>query len=368
MTVSLRVVLDQLSDVIDADVAEASVQLTRALVAVAPKDCDVAAIVPAGSEDAARDIAGLAAIAKAPLARTRLAAAWQLGIAPGIGGGLIHAPSLMAPLVRHDRVHQNDQTVVTVWEMCAWEVAEELPRNVVAWYRAMLRRAEKHADAVIVPAHAMAQRLGEVSPRIAARVRVVPGAAPAGFAVPSDAVGRRRHLMIPDEVIVIAGGRCDDSALAAGLSAVASLGEEYAVVVLDIGEGREPRVQDFAAAAGLRAEIVHSRGVLSAADRGAVLDAAVALVAPSTLTAFPWRVVEALTLGVPVVAVGSAVHEEVLLDGGSIADAADLGDALAQVLSSDENRKRFAVRSADRGRAFSWRDHAERVWALHAEL
>ncbi|BDZ38810.1 hypothetical protein GCM10025863_14240 [Microbacterium suwonense] len=31
------------------------------------------------------------------LGRQELAAAWQLGIAPGVGGGLIHAPSLMAP-------------------------------------------------------------------------------------------------------------------------------------------------------------------------------------------------------------------------------------------------------------------------------
>ena len=368
MTVSLRVVLDQLTDVVDADVAEASVQLTRALVATAPRGCDVVAVVPAGSEDAVADVAPLSGVTRAPLARTKLAMAWQLGIAPGLSTGLIHAPSLMAPLVRHDRVNENDQTVVTLWDLCAWEVADAMARNTVAWNRSMLKRAEKYADAVIVPAHAMAAMLSEVAPRLRSRVRVISGAAPLGFAVPSDAVGRRRDLLIPDEVVVLAGGKCDDAALAAGLSAVASLGEEYAVVVLDIGEGREPRVQDLAAAAGIRAEIVHSRGALTAADRAAVLDAAVAVVAPSTLTAFPWRVVEAMALGVPVVAVASAVHEEVLLDGGSVVGAADLGEALGHVLSSEENRRRYAVRSADRGRAFSWRDHADRVWALHAEL
>jgi hypothetical protein len=274
----------------------------------------------------------------------------------------------MAPLVRHDRINDNDQTVITLWDLCAWEVAEELPRNTVAWNRTMLKRAEKYADAVIVPAHAMAARLADIAPKLRSRVRVIQGAAPAGFAVPSDAVGRRRDLMVPDEVIVLAGGKCDDAALAAGLSAVASLGDEYAVVVLDISEGREPRVQDLAAAAGLRAEVVHSRGSLSAEDRAAVLDAAVAVVAPSTLTAFPWRVVEAMALGVPVVAVSTSIHDEIVLDGGSVADAADLGEALGLLLASEDNRRRFAVRSADRGKAFSWRDHAERVWAVHAEL
>jgi hypothetical protein len=368
VTVSLRVVLDQLIDVADADVAEASTQVVRALIATAPRGCQVEAIVPAGAESAVPEAAPVAGVTKAPLSRTKLAAAWQLGIAPGLNRGLIHAPSLMAPLVRHDRVNDNDQTVITLWDLCAWEVAEELPRNTVAWNRTMLRRAEKYADAVIVPAHAMAARLAEVAPKLRSRVRVIQGAAPAGFAVPSDAVGRRRDLMIPDEVIVLAGGKCDDAALAAGLSAVASLGDEYAVVVLDIPEGREPRVQDLAAAAGLRAEVVHSRGSLSAEDRAAVLDAAVAVVAPSTLTAFPWRVVEAMALGVPVVAVSTSIHDEIVLDGGAVADAPDLGEALGLLLASEENRRRFAVRSRDRGKAFSWRDHAERVWAVHAEL
>ncbi|MCC4907853.1 glycosyltransferase [Microbacterium sp. cx-59] len=368
MTVSLRVVLDQLVDVVDADVAEAETQIARALVATAPRGCVVEAIVPAGSEGAVPDAAAVAEVTKAPLTRAKLSAAWQLGIAPGLNRGLIHAPSLMAPLVRHDRVNDNDQTVITVWDLCAWEVPDAMPRGAVAWHRSMVKRAEKYADAVIVPAHALAERLSEASPKLHSRIRVIPGAAPLGFAVPSDAVGRRRELMLPDELIVLAAGRCDDAALAAGLAAIASLGDEHAVVVLDIAEGGESRVEDLAAAAGLRAEVVHSRASLSPADRAAVFGAALAVVAPSALTAFPWRVVDAMALGVPVVAIASPIHQEILLDGGSLAPAEGLGEALAEVLSTDANRRRASVRAADRGSSFSWRDHAERVWALHAEL
>ncbi|MEV7693173.1 glycosyltransferase [Microbacterium sp. NPDC089189] len=368
MTVSLRLVLDQLVDASDADVAEASQQIARALISVAPRGCDVAAIVPAGAEEAAHAIDGLAAVTKAPLARPRLAASWQLGIVPGIGGGLIHATSLLAPLVRHDRANDNDQTVVTVWELCAWEVPDDLPRAVVAGQRALMKRVERYADAVVVPSHAMAERLAEISPKLSSRLRVIPGAAPVDFAAPSDAVGRRRELQIPEGAVVIAGARCDDAALAAGLSAVAALEGERSVVVLDIREGGEPRVVDLAEAAGLPASRLHIRGHLDAPDRAAVIDSAVALVAPSALTAFPWRAVDALALGIPVVAVDSAVHKEVLLDGALVAPAEQLGASLGQVLASDESRHRYAVRAGDRGRAFSWRDHAERVWALHAEL
>jgi hypothetical protein len=70
----------------------------------------------------------------------------------------------LAPLVKHDRVHDNDQTVVTMWDLSAWERAGEMPRTAVTWHRAMLKRAVKHADAVVVPTHAMAHHLAEIAP------------------------------------------------------------------------------------------------------------------------------------------------------------------------------------------------------------
>ena len=107
------------------------------------------------------------------------------------------------------------------------------------------------------------------------------------------------------------------------------------------------------------------RGALEDADRAAVLGAAVALVAPSELTAFPWRVVEALAVGVPVVAAESESHREVVLDGGVVGDIAA---GLAEVLGSTAAVERYAVLAGDRGRAFSWLGAAERVWQLHADL
>jgi hypothetical protein len=145
MTVTLRLVLDQLIDVVDPDAAEAAREIAAALVATAPRGCAVGAIVPAGAESAAAEIAGLADVWRAPLARPALAASWQLGIAPGIGGGLIHAPGPLAPLVRHDRVNDNDQTVVTMWELCAWEIPGDLPRAAVASQRALLRRRRRRS-------------------------------------------------------------------------------------------------------------------------------------------------------------------------------------------------------------------------------
>ena len=355
MGARLRVVLDQLVHVVDADQAFASLDLAAGLVATAPPDCAVEAIVPAGAELSLPGVEGVRTLA---VGRRELAASWQLGLAPGVGGGLIHAPTLMAPLVRHDRVHDNDQTTVTLWDLRAWEAADQLPRGTVAWQRGMLRRAVKHADAVVVPSHAMAERLVEIA-RLGGRVRVIAGAPPQGFAAPHDAAARRERLSLPGEYVVLAGTGATlregfRGALAAGMDAV----------VIDAPEASEPRLAEVAAAAGLPERRAHIRGALGVEDRAAVLSGAAAFGATDPVSAWPWRATEAMALGVPVVAVDTGVHRDVIADGGTLVPDGAIADALEEAAGS----ARLRVLAADRSRAFSWASAAERVWGLHADL
>lgn len=379
MTALLRVVLDQVVAPTNADLERASRELARALIASAPTGCAVEGIVPAVPDAAGvveGSVPGLASLSRQALARRELAAAWQLGVAPGVGGGMIHSPTLLAPLVKHDRVHDYDQTVVTLWDLDAWERPGELPRPAVTWHKAMLKRAVRFADALVVPTHALAARVAELG-AFGDRVRVIAGAAPAGFAVPTDEVGRRRALDLPEGFVLVAGSSAPSARLSDAFGAVVLSGVAAPVVVLDAPEGDEPAVVEIAAAAGVGESRVHVLGAIEDADRAAVFGGAVAFVAPAVSSAFPWRVVEALAVGVPVVASGSPVHREVVLDGGvfappsdapGLADASGLGAALAEVLGSTSSVERFAVLSGDRGRAFSWAGSAERVWQLHADL
>ncbi len=87
MTVTLRVVLDQLVAPTSRDLAEASASLTEALIATAPRGCDVAAIVPAPGLADDQTIEGLSSETRLAVRRRELAASWQLGVAPGIGKG-----------------------------------------------------------------------------------------------------------------------------------------------------------------------------------------------------------------------------------------------------------------------------------------
>jgi glycosyltransferase involved in cell wall biosynthesis len=372
MVATLRVMLDQLVAPTESALAEASRDLARALIAGAPAGCEVEAIAPAGGGEL--ELPGLAGVRRTALPRRELATALQLGVGTGIGGGMIHSPSLLAPLVRHDRVHTSDQTVVTLWDLRPWEAPGELARSAVGWHRAMLKRAVKHADAVVVPTHSLAARLAELAP-LGDRIRVIAGAAPLGFAVPIDEVGRRRALDLPEGFVLLAGDALPSDALSTGLSAVAAAGLDLPVVVIDVAEGHEPAVADLAAAAGLPERRLHVRGSLETADRAAVFGAALAFVAPARRAGFPWRVLDALALGVPVIAAHSTVHAEVIVDGGELVDAADasslvegLSDALRTALGTTAAADRLAVLAGDRGRAFSWREAADKVWLLHAEL
>jgi glycosyltransferase involved in cell wall biosynthesis len=356
MTATLRVILDQLVAPTDPDLAIATRELTRGLIAGLPAGCEVEGIAPAGPADRPVEIPGLAGLRRTALARRELAAALQLGVATGMGAGMIHSPTLLAPLVRHDRVHANDQTVVTIWDLGPWDAPGEWPKSALAWHRAMLKRAVKHADAVVVPTHAMAGQLGRIA-NLGERIRVIAGAAPQGFVVPTDEVGRRRALDLPEGFVLLAGRAAPTDALAIGFAAVARAGVDLPVVVIG-------------ASAGVPERSVHVRGALDHADRAAVFGGAVTFVAPSERSALPWRVLEALALGVPVVAASSPVHDEVIVDGGMLVEASPdgLADALTQALASTAAVDRLGVLAADRGRAFSWRESADRVWQLHAEL
>jgi glycosyltransferase involved in cell wall biosynthesis len=339
MGARLRVVLDQLVHVVDPDQAAAAVDLTFGLVATAPSGCAVDAIVPSGAEV---PVAGVDDVRTLSLARRELAASWQLGF------------------VRHDRVHDNDQTTVTLWDLAAWDAPESLSKATVAWQRGMLRRAVKHADAVVVPSHAIARRLAELV-KLGDRIRVIAGAAPGGFAVPEDASQRRAVLSLPERYVVLTGSA---ATLAEGFrGAVAA---DLDAVVLDAAEGTEPRLAEIASSVGLPERRAHGRGALSPEDRAALLAGAQAFVGTDPVPAWPWRAVEAMSAGVPVVAIDSGSHHDVIADGGRLVAGADLAEAVSDAVGSAGDRLR--VLAADRSRAFSWASSAERVWGLHADL
>ena len=114
-----------------------------------------------------------------------------------------------------------------------------------------------------------------------------------------------------------------------------------------------------------------------AAQLAAVLSGAVAFVAPSRDEGDGTSIIEAMSLGVPVVHSDTPAYQEVAADAGiSVPVGVGGGDgyverlaaAVTAVVEHRDVADRLAVAGSDRARAFSWRDSAERVWQLHADL
>ena len=162
---TLNVVLDEILTPVATGLSRYSRELTRALIEYAPRDCFVEGMVASSPEEDYEALSellpGLAGTFKSALTRRDLTAAWQHGFTP-VPSGMIHAPSLFAPLRNHDRVHtRGNQITVTIHNVTAWAHPEFLPARTVSWTKAMANRAVKYADAVVVPTHAVAAELND---------------------------------------------------------------------------------------------------------------------------------------------------------------------------------------------------------------
>lgn len=334
--------------------------LGAALLAAAPRGADIAGFVAASPEGdyalLAERLPGLKLLHKSALTRGQLAAAWQRGFTPLPGTGVVHAPSLFAPLRKHDRATTpGDQTVVTIHDAIAWTHPELLVPRVASWTRAMGARAERYADAVVVPTHAVAADLEEHL-GLADRIRVIGGAPSTSLVLPGDAAERRARLGLPDRYVVAAiegDGRNGFARLAAASPGVP------VVVLADAGEA--------AIVEGVDALTLLEDA--SDADRAAVLAGAAVFVQPSVAAGFGAAMLDAMSLGVPVVAADVPALRETADDAALLVPADDdLGEAIRGLLDDDDARDRLAVAALDRAKAFSWRDAAEKVWQLHADL
>ncbi len=379
MTTTLRVVVDQIIAPVPGPLGRYTMDLSRAIVAAAPKECEVEGIVSSSLPDdyarVLRAVPGLAGLYKSSLARRELAAAWQLGITTSPGGGMIHGTSLFAPLRKHDR-DRGDQTVVTVHDVLAWTHPEALSAASVAWQKGMMKRARKHADAIVVPTHALAERLQQVAD-FGDRVRVI-GTAPRSGLVPGpDVEDRAARLGLPSEYIIVPGTLEPRKGLVDVLAALGRVGvPEIPIVVLGPETWGDQHVAMVADESGVDAARVHHFDDLDAPDLAVVIARATAFVAPSHDEGAGTSLIEAFSLGTPVVhsdapaylevSAGSGLAVPIGTDPDGYADR--LAAAITSVVSDRTLAERLSIAGHDRSRAFSWRDAGERVWQLHADL
>ena len=380
-TTTLSVLVDELVDEAPGGSHRYAEELTRQLVATAPSGCDVRAIVSNVSDEQVADLRhrfpGIADVVRLGLGRRELSVAWRSGLPIGGVPGMLHAPSLLAPLRKHDRTGGN-QLAVTIHDTLAWTHPETLGTSRARWTRSMAKRARRHADAIVVPTHAVADRLSGVLD-FGDRIRVIGGAPATTLRLPADAEERAARLELPETYALTLGSIMPRKGIAPLVRAVA-LPEAEGIPLMIAGPDRygEGSATGVAAAAGLPEDRVRALGRLDDADLAVVLNRATLFVYPGLAEGFGLPIVEAFKFGLPVIHSNDPALVEVAAGAGLTVEQPQSADdagyserlaaAIGRVLGDAELRARLGVLASDRARAFSWRDSAERVWQLHADL
>lgn len=368
MTGRLTVVLDEVGERSPTTVGRYSAALTHALTTTAPAGFDVAALSASVSDSREARIRALlprlAELRQTAVPARELRQAWLHSLTTLPVHGLVHATSLLAPLVRERE--PGDQVTVTVHGLQSLSDRSERKQR---WFDRALRRALRKADGIVVPTTAVAEDL-QLLHDVGDRVRVVHPAPVAAFSLPSDE-GSTSSLALPDEyvlAITAPGARGQAEAL---IETVASASmPDVRVVVAGPVQWGESTLAAMAVEAGLRPGRLVMLGDLGEDELAVAHRRALAHLHVSELDALGLSLLDAAALGTVTVHPGTRSLREIAGDASVPVDGGphELAAALAGLLADDAERARLGLHAQDRARAFTWEAAAQQVWRLHAEL
>jgi len=362
------VMLDQVVAPVPGGIGRYALNLLRALSVRLNGNQSLVGFVPRVSQDTVRQLEGyiplLDGIDVSPFPRPILARAWERGFAVP-QREVTYSPSLFAPLTEHG------QHIVTIHDAVPWTHPETLTARGARWHRAMGERARRFADIIVVPTNAVASRLSTFL-SLGDRIRVIGGAPTPDLIVPVDAEDRRSAMGLPDVYLTFVGTLEPRKGLEQLLIALATI-EGLSLVVIGPQGWGGVSVNDLVTRTGIAPHRVHALGRLGDADLAAVLSATRGLVVPSIEEGFGLPVLEAMSLGVPVVHSTAEALREV---AGQSAIAVDIHGRngtikLAEALTGlDDATLRRDLASLGKARAaqFSWDASAARLASVFEEL
>lgn len=261
---------------------------------------------------------------------------------------VVHATTWAIPPTRR-------RLVVTVHDLAFLREPEHFTPRGVRFFTRALGRVIAEADAVVVPSVTTAQDCLSVGIE-AERVHVVPHGAPAWSVTAEDVAAARARHGLPERFVLWVGTREPRKNLTGLLEAFALL--EYPglhlVLVGPTGWGEAER-----AGTGPWRQRVHHLGRLPAQELPAVYAAATAFAFPSLWEGFGLPVLEAMTVGTPVVtSVGSSMAE-ICGDAGVLInplDPAAIAAGLARAIGPE--RAALAAAASARAADFTWAEAA----------
>ena len=342
-------------------------ELARALGAAPPATATVTGWTAWHRDRAGARFPGVAGPRSLPLPRRALTAAWEHRVGPSpADADVLFAPTLLVPPARRRPL------VVTVHDAVPWTNPETLTPRGVAWHRRMAAHVAREADRVVVPTGAVADDLARVLP-LGDRVTVIGEGVSDALRPPADAARRADRLRLPAGGYLMSLATLEPRKGLDVLIEALALPAAPTLPLLVVGQpgwgGVDPATR--AARAGLGPDRIRVLGRLDDADLAVVLAGATALVMPSRAEGFGLPVVEAMSVGTPVVSSDAPALVEV--GGGATVvvprdDPAGLAEALRAVVTDEPLRRRLETAGRDRAAAFRWDLVAAQWWALFCEL
>jgi glycosyltransferase involved in cell wall biosynthesis len=293
--------------------------------------------------------------------RRVLVALWERGLGPGIGGDVVHALTPLAPPRRRTPL------VVTVHDAVPWTHPETLTARGVRWHRTAVAQAARTADAIVVPTRAVADELARhVS--LGDRVRVVGEGVSDELVLPADADARAARLSLPERYLLTVATLEPRKGLSLLLEQLARPAAP-ALPLLVAGQpgwgGLDLRAEARRLGLGERVQLL---GRVSDADLAVLLSRATALVVPSRAEGFGLPLLEAMSLGTPVVTSPAAALVEVAGGASVVAPDDRLAEVLREVAEDGDLRSRLSAAGRLRAADFSWDAAADALWLLYREI
>ncbi len=361
---TLTVIAEQILAPVPGGTGRYARQILTALTETAPDGWRVRSSTAWHRDTAAARVPDVDGPHRLPVGSRVLSQAWLSGLPPWPRGDRVHATTPLFPGPRSPLLGRRP-VVVTVHDTVPWSHPETLTPRGVSWHRAMVGRAVRYADHLVVPTRAVADELGALFPTAADRIAVV-GHGVTTLPAPVDAARRAAALGLPDRFVLSLATVEPRKGLDLLVPAMAGVSVDLVVVGQpgwgDVDLGR------WADEAGVPRSRIHLLGRVSDADLAVVLQRAAVLAVPSRAEGFGLPVLEGMANGVPVVHSDAPALVEVGGGATSVFPREDIGALAARldsVLEDPVLAADLAARGLTRSANYSWRRAAERLWALH---
>jgi glycosyltransferase involved in cell wall biosynthesis len=276
---------------------------------------------------------------------------------------VVHGPNFVVPPARRA------SRLVTIHDLTALRFPELCTADVLQWPD-LLRRAIDRGVWVHAVSRSTADELLDTFDLPPERVVVVPNGVDLVEEAPA---GRGRELAGRDRYVLAVGTlepRKDLPALVRAFDSLAATDPDLGLVLAG-ADGWGADAVHAAVAAAIHGDRIRHTGYVSGVDRAGLLREAAVLAYPSRYEGFGLPPLEAMQVGVPVVATAVGAIPEVLGDAADLVPLGDedaLAEALLRALGDPAHRAELVRRGHERAARYSWDACAEGLVALYRQI